>query len=122
MERRRCHVPMVSSRFPGKEPVEIIPMGEVMYRLQLRMKAGKVSGYEHIADLYADGVHLNAKGKYLEAVTHYAVVFQQDPHDCIVSGLRFWKGPYGVDKAFAEVVWDAVAEVTQVESIRGANQ
>ena len=66
------------------------------------------------ADLYADGVHLNSEGKYLEAVTHYAVVFQDDPHDCIITELRFWKGPYGVDKAFAEVVWDVVAEVVKV--------
>ena len=27
-------------------------MGEVMYRLHLRMKDGKVPGYQHIADLY----------------------------------------------------------------------
>jgi hypothetical protein len=65
------------------------------------MKDGKVLGFEHIADLYADGVHLNSEGKYVEAVTHYAVVFQEDPHGCITSGLRFWKGPYGVHKSFA---------------------
>jgi hypothetical protein len=104
----------ISAGFPDKKTARIIPVGEVMYRLHLRMKDGKVPGYKHIADLYADGVHLNAEGKYLEAVTHYAVVFQDDPHDCIISGLRFWKGPYGVDKAFAEIVWDVVAEVVKV--------
>jgi hypothetical protein len=112
----------ISALFPDKKAVKIIPVGEVMYRLHLRMKAGKVNGCEHIADLYADGVHLKAEGKYLEAVTHYTAVFQQDPHDCIISGLRFWKAPYGVDKAFAEIVWDVVAEVTEVESAQGANQ
>ena len=108
----------ISAKFPDKEPAKIIPVGEVMYRLHLRMKDGKVPGFKHIADLYADGVHLNSEGKYLEAVTHYAVVFQEDPHDCIISGLRFWKAPYGVNKAFAEVVWDVVAEVTHVKSAR----
>lgn len=102
----------ISSNFPDKKPVKIIPVGEVMYRLHLRMKEDKVPGYQHIADLYADGVHLNSEGKYLEAVTHYAVIFQEDPHDCIISGLRFWKGPYSVDNSFAEVVWDVVVEVT----------
>jgi len=101
----------ISARFPDKKPVKIIPVGEVMYRLHLRMKDGNVPGFEHVADLYADGVHLKAEGKYLQAVTHYAVVFQQDPHDVITSGLRFWKGPYGVDQRFAEVVWDVVVEV-----------
>ena len=108
----------IAAAFPNKQPAKIIPVGEVMYRLHLRMKDGKVPGFKHIADLYADGVHLNSEGKYLEAVTHYAVVFQEDPHDCIISGLRFWKAPYGVNRAFAEVVWDVVAEVTHVKSAR----
>jgi hypothetical protein len=112
----------ISAQFPDKKPVKVIPVGEVMYRMHLRMKDGKVQGLQHIADLYADGVHLKAEGKYLEAVTHYAVVFQDDPHDCITSGLRFWKGPYGVDKAFAEVVWNVVAKVTKMESSERANQ
>jgi len=105
----------ISARFPGKKPVKIIPVGEVMYRLHLRMKEGKVPGFKHVADLYADGVHLNSEGKYLEAVTHYAAVFGEDPRGCIIAGLRFWKAPYSVDKAFAEVVWDVVAEVTQTK-------
>jgi hypothetical protein len=109
----------ITAQFPEKKPVKIIPVGEVMYQLHLRMKNGKVPGYGHIADLYADGVHLKAEGKYLEAVAHYAVVFQQDPHDCIISGLRFWKGPYGVDKAFAEVAWEVVAEVTKIQANEG---
>lgn len=107
----------LSAEFSDKKPVKIIPVGEVMYRLHLRMRDGRVAGFRHIADLYADGVHLNSEGKYLEAVTHYAAVFQDDPHNCIISGLRFWKGPYGVDKAFAEVVWDVVTEVIKVPSI-----
>ena len=109
----------ISSAFPDRKPVVIIPVGEVMYRLHQRMKEGKVLGYTHIADLYEDGVHLKAEGKYLEAVTHYAVVFREDPHDCIISGLRFWKGPYSVDRSFAEIVWDVVAEVTKMDGKAG---
>ena len=58
-------------------------------------------GFSHIADLYEDGTHLKSEGKYLEAVTHYATVFQADPHGVITSGLRFWRAPYSVDRAFA---------------------
>jgi hypothetical protein len=112
----------ISSKFPGNKPVKVIPVGEVMYRLHLRMKQGKVPGFKHVADLYKDGVHLNAEGKYVEAVTHYAAVFQEDPHGCIISGLRFWKGPYSVDRAFAEVVWDVVAEVTTVQADKGVDR
>jgi len=101
----------LSAKFPDRAPVRIIPVGEVMYRLHQRMKAGKVPGYAHIADLYADGVHLKAEGMYLEAVTHYATVFEDDPHGCTTSALRHWKGPYAVDEVFARVVWDVVWEV-----------
>lgn len=101
----------ISARFPDRKPVRIIPVGEVMYRLHQRMKQGKVPGFTSIADLYADGVHLESEGKYVEAVTHYATVFQDDPHGCIITGLRFWKGPYSVDEEFAKVVWDVVWEV-----------
>jgi hypothetical protein len=101
----------ISAKFPDRKPVRIIPVGEVLYRLHLRMKEGKVPGFKHVADLYEDGVHLKSEGKYVEAVTHYATVFQDDPHGSITAGLRFWRGPYSVDKQFAEVVWDVVWEV-----------
>ena len=101
----------LSARSPDTEPVRIIPVGEVMYRLHLRMKAGEVPGYSHIADLYADGVHLKAEGKYVEAVTHYATVFADDPHGTITSGLRFWRGPYSVEVDFARIVWDVAWQV-----------
>ena len=85
----------------AKEPLAIFHVGN------------SLTDFKHVADLYEDGVHLNSAGKYLEAVTHYAAVFQEDPHDCIISGLRFWRAPYSVDKPFAQVVWDVVAEVTK---------
>ena len=109
----------ISAKFPDKKPVRIIPVGEVMYRLHLRMKEGKVPGFKHIADLYEDGVHLKSEGKYLEAVTHYATVFQEDPHGVITSGLRFWKARYSVDQKFAESVWDVVSEVVTTYSAAG---
>jgi hypothetical protein len=101
----------ISAKFPESKPVRIIPVGEVMYQLHLRMKAGDVPGCRHIADLYADGVHLKAEGKYVEAVTHYATVFADDPHGCITEGLRFWRGPYAVDREFAKIVWDVAWQV-----------
>jgi hypothetical protein len=103
----------ITAKFPDKKPVRIIPVGEVMYRLHQRMKAGQLAGYNSITELFADGVHLKSEGKYVEAITHFATVFQQDPHGSITSGLRFWRGPYGVDKEFAKEVWDVAWEVVR---------
>ena len=111
----------ISAKFPNKRPVRIIPVGEVMYQLHLRMKAGKIAGYNHIAELYADGVHLKSEGKYVEAVTHYATVFADDPHGCITSGLRFWKGPYAVNDDFAKAVWDVAWQVVTTYPDTGVN-
>jgi PKD repeat protein len=59
-----------------------------------------------MTDFYSDDGHLSALGKYVEAIAHYSVIFQADPHGAITSGLYFWKARYSVDEAFAEVVWD----------------
>jgi len=108
----------ISEKLSDAPPVRIIPVGEVMYRLHQRMKSGKIPGYGHIAELFEDGVHLKSEGKYVEAVTHFATVFEEDPHDCITSGLRFWRGPYSVDKQFAKIVWDVVWEVVSKKIAR----
>ena len=83
------------------------------------MQAGKVPGFSHVKDLYADGVHLNSEGKYLEAVTHYATVFQDAPHGAITAGLRFWKAPYSVSEDYAKIVWDTVWEVVTTDPLTG---
>jgi len=111
----------LTKKFPDKPPVRLIPVGHVMHELHKLMQAGKVPGYKHIKDLYADGVHLNAEGKYLEAVTHHATVFQDDPRGAITSGLRFWKGPYGVKQEFAKVVWDAAWRVVKKHPLTGVS-
>lgn len=121
--RGRAHFEKVAKGIAAKsrdrKPVLIIPVGEVMYRLHLLMQQGKVPGFSHVADLYADGVHLKSEGKYVEAVTHYATVFRDDPHGCVTSGLRFWRGPYSVSKDFAKVVWDVVWEVVTTYPFTG---
>lgn len=111
----------ISARFPDKKPVRIIPVAEVMYRLDKLMQAGKVPGFKSIGELYGDRVHLKSEGKYVETVTHFATVFAEDPHGCITSGLRFWKAPYSVDEQFAKAVWDVVWDVVTTDPNTGVN-
>jgi hypothetical protein len=48
-------------------------------------------------------------------------VFGEDPKGCITSGLRFWKGPYEVDRKFAEQVWEVVAGGPEPPEAGGLN-
>ena len=57
-------------------------------------------------------MHLNLEGKYAEAITHYTTVFSGGSQRLHHFRSAFSEGPYSVDRKFAEVVWDVVAEVS----------
>lgn len=68
----------------------------------------------YCTDLLTDGILITEAerdGDYVEAVTHFSAIYQEDPHGAIISGLYFWQGNYSVSQAFAEQVWDATWEV-----------
>jgi hypothetical protein len=62
-----------------KKSFLIVPVGEVMYQLNLLMKAGKVPGYSSIYQFYADVVHLRPIGQYVVGCTYFATLYKQDP-------------------------------------------
>lgn len=72
-------VDRVTTAHASKAPVVAVPMGEVMYELDKKIRLGQVPGMNSIWDLYNDGVHLNSVGSYLTALTHYAVIYKDDP-------------------------------------------
>lgn len=89
----------------------IVPVGEVMYELNQKFKAGEVPGYTHIVDLFADGIHLNDMGEYVSGLTYYATMYGEDPH-----GLP--STPYGWEDAplrdaIQDCVWDVVTAQEQ---------
>ncbi len=69
----------VTQAHPTKEPVRALPMGEVMWELDRKMRAGRIPGYNDIWEIYNDGVHLGDVGSYITMATHYAVVYRDDP-------------------------------------------
>jgi PA14 domain-containing protein/putative Ig domain-containing protein len=111
----------ISALYPQRKPCLIIPVGLVICELDKRMKQGKVPGYKSAYDFLEDKSHLNNDGKYVEAATFFAVIYREDPHGAITDGLKFWRGPYGVKKEFAEVVWDAVWDVVSTYRYTGVH-
>ena len=68
-------------------PIYVIPAGQVLASFVREVEAmGGIDGIAGAADLFArdadgrqDMIHLNDKGAYLVALTHYAVLHQSSP-------------------------------------------
>jgi len=93
--------------------VGLIPLGEVFYRLGLRMEAGDLPGWESRDALFRDGRHLTQDaGSYVAAAAVYATLFGFPPH-----GLSKPPGLFGEAASFSaefealvhDTVWDVVS-------------
>ena len=65
--------------YEGKaKPVLMVPVGDVLLELHERMKAGRVPGFNDIAEVYVDGIHFNNVGPYVVGTTFYTTIFRED--------------------------------------------
>jgi len=98
-------------------PVYLIPAGQVMARFLREVEArGGVDGVSGIEDLFSDAIHLNDLGYYLVALTHYAVIYGQNPKDAPRQLLRAdGKTANAPSEAAAalmkQAVWDVVTSL-----------
>jgi hypothetical protein len=98
-----------------EKPVLMIPVGEVLFELDKRVKAGKVPGLESIEDLYVDGIHFNNVGAFIAGTTFYATMFKTDPRG--TDARAYAPGKSEKDKPIApelakavqETVWEVVS-------------
>jgi len=89
------------------KPFLMIPAGEVMYQLNLKMAAGQVPGYSKIWQVYADGIHVNGVGSYILALTFYATMYKDDPRGMSVPGA-YGSIPSNVASVIQQTVWEVV--------------
>ena len=59
--------------------VALIPTGEVMVALDLKMRAGKFEHFTSVQQLHRDVIHLNSAGQNVTAWTAYATIFKKSP-------------------------------------------
>ncbi len=91
----------------------LIPVGEVLFELNQRMKAGTVPGYANIAQVYSDGIHFNDVGSYIVGCTFYTTLYKENP-----KGLT--AGPYKVDNpVLVKVIHEAVWKVVKAHPLSG---
>jgi len=91
-----------------------IPVGEVLYQLDLRLRAGELPGYEYVWRFYRDWGHLNAYGQYIALVTTFTTLTNRDP-----AGLTAPEG-FGPGTVYTQAFYDLVHEVVwDVAALRG---
>ncbi|MFV0416527.1 MAG: hypothetical protein ACK5NG_09200, partial [Chthoniobacterales bacterium] len=91
----------VNRKHPGKYPVKIIPSGQVLAAVFDAIDAGKIPGWNNIRDIFGDDIHVNNYGKYIVALSHYAVLTGHSPIGLPSDIKDVWGGDYW-DREF----WD----------------
>lgn len=67
------------NRPQGSPPMRVIPGPKIMAAVFDAITAGTAPGFGSMKDLFEDDIHVNAKGAYLIALAHYAVIYGSDP-------------------------------------------
>jgi len=68
------------ARDPARHPIYVIPGGQVMAELGRRLDAmGGLPDLGGPEGLFLDNIHIDDRGSYLIALTHYAVIYQRSP-------------------------------------------
>jgi hypothetical protein len=125
-ERVTLGTRQVVQNLGGTNPVHMIPVGDVLNELDLRMEAGQVPGYTDIVQVYADGIHFTNVGAYIVALTFYATMYQADPTGLPVPATYLNNGysgqaPLPLPPALAASLQDAVWDVVNGHPYSGVN-
>jgi hypothetical protein len=95
------------------KPIRLAPVGDVLYALNQKMKAGEIAGYTNVVQVYADGIHFNDVGQYICGCTYYTIIFKENP-------IGLTATPYGVsDTALVAAIQTTVWEVVSVHPHAG---
>lgn len=84
----------------------MIPAGDIMYDLDIKMRAGQISGYTNIFQIYADGIHLNDVGQYIAGCGVYATLYKDSPVGFPTTAYNFSDQTLG--NTLAASVWQTV--------------
>ncbi|MDD5199429.1 MAG: dockerin type I domain-containing protein [Terrimicrobiaceae bacterium] len=99
--------------------IEVIPVGEALNALDIKMRAGQFQDFTSIRDLHRDGIHMNSVGQNVAAWTAYAAIFRQSPvglvNDVNANGVA---APFVNNTAISpadmllmqQTIWDVVSQ------------
>lgn len=98
-----------ANRPQGSPPMRVIPGPKIMAAVYDAIKAGTAPGLSRMQELFEDDIHVNAKGAFLIALAHYAVIYGRDPRE--IPGLRGEPGwPTAAQQGWMkDLVWRVVS-------------
>ena len=95
----------INSRNEGK-PVLIVPGGLALAMLKTQMDTGNVPGMtDFFKEIFSDGIHMTAKGRYMITLVHYACIYRESPEgkvSTLTSSLTDEQA-----KLFQQIAWEA---------------
>jgi hypothetical protein len=87
--------------------VYMVPIGEVLYELDLKMKAGLIPGMTRVTDLYRDTVHLNySAGRFIASLTTMSTMLGETP-----LGITKPAGAFGNEEFFTEPQYEVILDI-----------
>jgi hypothetical protein len=110
----------LNADLPGMSPpVRLVPVGDVLFALNDRMRAGEFAawGMDDILDIYEDGSHFTNVGQYIVGLTFYATMYADNPEGSAVPALYGPRSGKPLDKAISpelaaqlqKTVWQVVS-------------
>ena len=97
-----------ANRPAGSPKMRVIPGPKIITAVLDAIAAGTAPGLTQIQDLFEDTIHPNAKGAYLIALAHFAVIYGRDPRE--LPNLRGEPGWPTADQAdwMKALVWEVL--------------
>ncbi|QTD51163.1 PKD domain-containing protein [Sulfidibacter corallicola] len=97
----------------GEHAMFLIPAGQALRQLVLRVESGQVPGLNNRAQLFVDDIHLNDMGNYFVACVMFATIYRQSPQGLRYQTTNQWGGSYDAPTAaqaaiMQEIAWDVV--------------
>ncbi len=102
------------AQFGRSAVIRVIPIGDVLARINDLILAGKFVGATNITDFYRDTYHMGSAGRFLAAITVFATLYGQNPAGAPYSDyLQFNDGKVALTPQMAaqleSIVWDVVS-------------
>ena len=93
-----------------EKEVLLVPVGEVMYALDQRMRAGDVPGFSSVLSLYLDTVHLTPDvGYFVGGTVFYATMYGDNPMGLSIPSSAQSAVTPEIAAIIQRITWDVVA-------------